>query len=252
MYHIGADLPTLQQEERNFSLWSKSCEKGDLPSIKELLSEEPWHLDQRESLLRYSGLHFAINGCQNEPSIERHFECVKYLVEEGADVNAKDLMGMPVLAPCLGILEPKKGLKIADYLVKHGADVNARDRFGFTLLFSQSSMNPNFESSVEWLLRNGADVNAVSNDGEPLRFLPVIEQDREFCQLLKKLSLEECKRQKEVARKSADYKTCPVCMEREDLKRCSGCYLKWYCSRQCQVIDTKIDIKELSILVEIT
>ena len=52
LYHVGADLTTLMNQHR-ISLWSKSCESGDLPTIKELLSEEPWHLDQRESLLRY-------------------------------------------------------------------------------------------------------------------------------------------------------------------------------------------------------
>ena len=50
-------------------------------------------------------------------------------MEEGADVNAKDLLGMPVLGLCLGILGPS-GFDISDLLVKHGADVNARDRHG--------------------------------------------------------------------------------------------------------------------------
>ena len=67
-------------------------------------------------------------------------------------------------------------------------------------------MDRNFEQTVEWLLRNGADVNAVNYDKEPLKFLPEIELDKELSQVLKRVSLEECKRQKEEARNSAYYR----------------------------------------------
>ncbi len=87
---------------------------------------------------------------------------VKKLIEEGADINAKDEIGR---AP----LHFVKNKAVAELLIAKGADVNARTKDGSTLLHTMA-WNGNKEI-VGLLLENGADVNAKHNKGHtPLHF----------------------------------------------------------------------------------
>ena len=87
---------------------------------------------------------------------------VKNLIEEGADVNAKDEIGR---AP----LHFVKNKAVAELLIAKGADVNARTKDGSTLLHTMA-WNGNKEIA-ELLLENGADVNAKHKKGHtPLHF----------------------------------------------------------------------------------
>ena len=84
---------------------------------------------------------------------------MKSLVEKGADVNAKDTVGFPLLMYVV-----KAGhLDIVKYLVEKGADVNAKDdtQGGSTILMFASGSN-NLEI-VKFLIENGADVNGENN-----------------------------------------------------------------------------------------
>ena len=82
-----------------------------------------------------------------------HLEIVKYLVENGADINAKDYEEFTSLirASINGHLE------VVKYLVENGADINTKDHVGITPLI-YASMLGNFEL-VKYLIGKGADVN---------------------------------------------------------------------------------------------
>jgi hypothetical protein len=83
-------------------------------------------------------------------SYKGHLEIVKYLVEIGADVNAKNDEGDTAL---MGAIYNDR-LEIVKYLVEHGADVNAKTENGVTVLMS-ATYNNNSEM-VKFLVEHGA------------------------------------------------------------------------------------------------
>ena len=86
-------------------------------------------------------------------------EIVKYLVEHGADLNAKDEDNETAF-----ILASKCGhLGIAKFLVETGADVNAEGKFGWTALI-YASRRGNLEM-VKYLVENVANVNSKYDKG---------------------------------------------------------------------------------------
>jgi len=97
-------------------------------------------------------------------------DVVKYLVEKGADVYAKDDDGMtPLHAVTLGyvtIKEEDDRLKIVKNLIEKGADVNAKDNDGTTpLKFAISNIRNGRLDIMKYLIEKGADVNAKNNRG---------------------------------------------------------------------------------------
>ena len=83
------------------------------------------------------------------------FELVKYLVENGADVNAKQNREWTVLmyASSVGTFE------MVDYLVGNGADINAENLEQETALILATRHGP--LEMVKYLVDNGANVNAI-------------------------------------------------------------------------------------------
>ena len=81
------------------------------------------------------------------------------MVENGADINAKDDGGWTAL-----MLASYNGeFEVVKYLVESGANINAKDNDGRTALML-ASLNGKFEV-VEYLIEKGANVNAENNDG---------------------------------------------------------------------------------------
>ncbi|MDR1385118.1 MAG: ankyrin repeat domain-containing protein, partial [Planctomycetaceae bacterium] len=99
-------------------------------------------------------------------------DIVEYLVERGADVNAKDTdMGnIPFLMAATSGKTPlmfaarNNYLEIVKYLIKNGADVNAKDNNSITP-FKFAAGN-NYLEITKYLIENGADVNVKNNDGK--------------------------------------------------------------------------------------
>ena len=93
-------------------------------------------------------------------SYSRNLEGVKYLIEKGEDVNAKDKDGRTAL-----IHASKNGyLEMVKLLVKNGADINAKDNYGWSALILASD-GGHFEV-VKYLIENGANVNIQYEHGE--------------------------------------------------------------------------------------
>ena len=84
---------------------------------------------------------------------------VKRLIEQGADVNAKDYYGATALmaASEIGYAE------VAKLLIEEGADVNAQSNHGYTALMNASKYGHTYIAKL--LIEKGADVNAQTNYG---------------------------------------------------------------------------------------
>ena len=94
-----------------------------------------------------------------EAASSGYLELVKFLVEKGADVNAKTNNGVTALhdAAYNGYLEIEK------FLVEKGADINAKTNSGRTPLHEAASGNK--LEALKFLVEKNADVNAKTNDG---------------------------------------------------------------------------------------
>lgn len=89
-----------------------------------------------------------------------NLEIVKYLLEKGADIEAKDKNGMSPL-----ILASKNGnLEIVKYLFEKGVNVEAIDKEERTCLMIASIKG--HLNIVEFLLEKGADIEAKNKKGE--------------------------------------------------------------------------------------
>ena len=164
LFQCNADFPHLL-ERGLLSKWAIACYNKNLKQAKRLIRREPRVLSKRETLVRWSGLHMAFWGHSDGSEVDDSF--IQHLVDRGAPVDARDCKGYTVLSYCLLFLGPS-GFKIADFLLSRGADVNARDRYGKPLLFREEFQDPR---CYEWLLRNGADINALNAEGIAFRQL---------------------------------------------------------------------------------
>jgi ankyrin repeat protein/beta-lactamase regulating signal transducer with metallopeptidase domain len=114
-------------------------------------------LTQVASILRKHGARETLHGA----AASGDKEGVKRLIEQGADVNARNQDGQTPLH--LSLLNRWAG-HARWALIKQGADVNAKTNSGTTPLMMAAAQGD--EYSVEVFLFNGADVTASANKGE--------------------------------------------------------------------------------------
>lgn len=87
-----------------------------------------------------------------------NLETGKWLVEAGADLEAKDAAGTALMGVCF-----KGNTEIAKYLIDAGADVNATNEQGTTALIFAAMFNQ--EAVIDLLLENGADNKIKDGQG---------------------------------------------------------------------------------------
>jgi Ankyrin repeats (many copies) len=91
------------------------------------------------------------------------------LIEEGADVNARDNIGYTLLMYAIS----SNSWDLAKLLIENGADVNALNPYGVTPLMQ--AISGKSWDLAKLLIENGADVNACDNRGKTPLFQAIQE-----------------------------------------------------------------------------
>ena len=83
-------------------------------------------------------------------------EIVKFLLEQGCDIKARDFIGKTLL----NYASENGSVELVQYLIAHGADVNSRDNEGYSPLDGATT-----DDVAVALLQSGADPTVYSNGG---------------------------------------------------------------------------------------
>jgi len=198
----------------------------------------------RETHGNYGPLHHLVLYFKPDMKDKDYVKIFEKLIILGADVNAKNVTGNTPLhllmftssdVECTGTVEI---CQMAEKLLKNGADVNLRNRCGITALKAGSIYStPGTLEFSKLLLVYGADPDALDNEGLSARMVA-------SAALLKLIGTHHDMKKGKAVRQEAHsmagghFKQCKVCKSYAgDTKRCSGCYLVWYCSPSCQYED---------------
>ena len=143
-----------------------STEIGDTSPLQYALWSKDVNDIEMAKLLVENGADVNARDSNGETALMRaaskgNIEFIELLISKGADVNAKEnTNGHSVL---MYAVSTEGDIESVTVLVKNGADVNARNYDGVTALMG-AVFDGNIEA-VSALIRNGADVNARSNSG---------------------------------------------------------------------------------------
>ncbi len=118
---------------------------------------EALDIEQFANLLKGADINKKNTALMNA-ALRGNIKAMELLLENGADVNAKDTLGNRALDLAAGAGH----IEAVELLLKHGAHIDARDRDGNTA-FITATRCMNVEIA-KLLLENGADINAQNNE----------------------------------------------------------------------------------------
>lgn len=161
----------LKQVEGNFGIdtFLIASAHGDISMIEKFLTQEfginTLNVDKESALM-------VATNCQQH-------DTVQFLLENGADVNIKDILGWNSLF----IAVQRKNIRIAKLLVKFGIDINYYDKFGssaFEIAFNESNY-----SMIQFLITNGFHVKKKDKYGKNFIDKARKSSDKKLAKLIK-------------------------------------------------------------------
>ena len=257
------------EHDNNLSDWVRALWRGDYNTVKKFIDGEDKDnlsqiLEGRESLLNFSSIFHVINGarnvCGSNPFMtdveelinatyhhkKEHLKIFNLLLELGSNINAKDVIGCTPLHHCLTPFSNSTTFSMAKKLLEAGANPNIQNRLGATPMHEPVD-NANFEY-IQLLLDFGGDPD-IQDYCRNISCRDMASHHPKISQMFSKADKKKAILTKEAAKTEAggNLKTCNVCSGKGDIKRCTGCFLVWYCSSKCQGADWskhKLDCKK--------
>lgn len=161
----SASIQSAIPNDAKVELFHAAVAKGDLATVKKLLSEDGSLANAKDRLWKNTPLRQAV-------SLGNSVEIVKTLLDHGAKVNEKadwlfDSTPLHAAVCYDKALKDRasyhKSLEIVRILLNRGADVNATDKDGNTPLHNSAKVRN--LGIVQELINRGADVNARNHLG---------------------------------------------------------------------------------------
>ena len=223
------------------------CFFGNLNKIKWHIQKQPNLLDRRITPTRDGCLTYVIFGYAASRKPE-HVLCIKYLVDKGVPINGKNALGNTPLHTFISACWLRAEIKgwegqheeIAQFLLDRGADINLKNRSGDSPLstaidganaLSHDDSNTG-SKCIQWLLDHGADLGATDNDGAVVYDFAMLTENAD---LVSDHMTSICRKMRDEALEKGVIRRCKIC-GKAALKKCSGCYLVYYCGRECQMM----------------
>ena len=140
---------------------------ADLPKLKSMIASDPEVVNSTDEW-GFTALH-GVAG-------EEHYDVATYLIDNGANVNAKNDEG---IAPLHLAAWPR----MVELLVSRGADVDVLDETGRTPLIVHAEEAEHCDVMMA-LLRRGADADAADDDGNTALSIATDREELEKIKLL--------------------------------------------------------------------
>jgi ankyrin repeat protein len=157
-------LNSFGEKEELFNKVYNSCKFGDIKILNELLismGQEKFHQNMNQANENDNGRTPLSIACRYD-----HFETMKLLVLEGANINHCDIDGFtPICTACAN-----NYIEIVKHLISKDVDINIANNRGFTPLFL--ACNNGHLEIVKLLLSKDADMNKAVDIGND-KFTPL-------------------------------------------------------------------------------
>lgn len=223
------------------SSWLRVLAAGDYDGMMAEIEKTPEDelknlLERRETLYNFSALFHVIKGASttldesgrnyntkckfvDHSKQPKHLQCAVKLIELGANVNARDMLGATPLFFCFMRYRNLATLKIAKILLDNGVEINAVNRLGETALL-QPVMMKRFDC-VDFLMKYGADPTIRDHEGGCCQDMGLIDSEIKIHLVVKEAFDEEL--------------VCALCSQ-PSKNRCTACFVVRYCCKECQLI----------------
>jgi len=181
LFEHGAKCDPQEDADKPNNLLRIACdaprERGNFEIIKFLVEEKGYDITQKTKD-EETMLHFYMF---RTPSKEIKISHIRYFLENGIDVNAKNNFGnTPLHWACT-----KRNFELIKFLVSQGADVNAKGQLDNTpLTYVSDNDYTNRNDWIKYLIENGADVNAKTTNGEHVLYNITLRDYYEFAKYL--------------------------------------------------------------------
>jgi len=233
------------------SPWLLSLTAGDYSGMMSIIKKTPKDgikelIEQRETLLNLSAIFHVIKGSTlvdevtnkfdeqwtfvDQSKTPQHLVCFTKLVQLGANVNARDFAGFTPLHHCVTRYGNSTTYHMAKLLLENGADPNAKNRLGETALV-QPMLGKGLHF-IRLLVENGTDPSIKDNVG--VTCIGMASMDRQVNRIFADARKKDSKKIRETAKKQNGLLSCEAC-KKSSSRRCTGCYVARYCSKECQL-----------------